>query len=44
VLERGKASSRPPMIMRIAKPKNRMKGDVKIRWGRRTGGTSATMG
>ncbi len=44
VLEMGRANSRSPMVMRIAKPKNRMKGVVNIRWGRRTGATLLTMG
>jgi hypothetical protein len=30
-LDMGRASSRPPMIMSNAKPKNRMKGEVNMR-------------
>jgi hypothetical protein len=34
LLEMGKLNSRPPMIIRTEKPKNRMKGDVNRRRGR----------
>jgi hypothetical protein len=37
LLEMGKDSRNPPAKMRATNPKNRIKGEENIRWGRRLG-------